>query len=122
MRVDSQTQVGGGRAHFNCKYAFGNELSGTGSDDPNAEDAFSLWIDDQFRHTFRSVERDGAAGGAPWVLRDLVFATLLFGLSLSEAGPGDFRIGENNRGNCIGLEGDLMAGNRFGGGAALMRC
>ena len=93
---------------------------GARADDTDAEDALSLRIDDQFRHAFRSVERDGAAGGAPWVLCDLVFAALLFGLRLGEAGPGDFRIGENDRGNSIGLEGDLVAGDRFGGGASLM--
>ena len=64
--------------------------------------------------------RDGAAGGGPGKLGDFDFAIFFLRLRFGQAGPRDFGIGEDDRGNGVGLEGDFVSGDGFDGGAAFV--
>ena len=59
-------------------------------------------------------------GCGPGKFGDGDFASLFFGLRFGEAGPRDFRIGEDDGGNRVWLEGDFVAGDGFDGGAAFV--
>ncbi len=72
-------------------------------------------------HAFRAVDRNGAARSGPGKFGNLDLAVLFLRLRLGQTAPGNFGIGENHRGNCIGLEGNFVAGDGFGGGASFMR-
>ena len=78
-------------------------------------------IDEELGHAFGTVEGEGAARSCPGKLGNFDFAVFLLRLRLGEAAPGNFRIGENHRRNGARFEGDLVAGNGFGGGPALVR-
>ena len=80
---------------------FGDHLSCRGSAQTDAEDALGFGIDHQLGDAFGAIERNGAAGSTPGKLCDFDFAALVFRLSFGEAGPGDFRIGEDDGGNRI---------------------
>src|SRR5271169_469220 len=118
--MDGHADVGRERAHFDGQHAFGNQLARARAHDTDTEYAFRLRIDEQLGETFGPVAGDGASRGGPRKLGNGDLASLFFGLRFGEAGPSNFRIGEDDGGNRVRFEGDFVAGDGFDGGAAFV--
>ena len=58
MGMDTQLQVGGVRAHLDRQHSFGNQFTGTRSDDADAEDALRFGIDHELSQAVGPVERE----------------------------------------------------------------
>ena len=120
--MDGHRHVAGERRHFDGEHAFGDQLAGARADDADTEHAFGLRIDEQLGHAFGTIEGDGASGRGPGKLRDFDLAIFFLRLRFGQAAPGDFGIGEDDRGNGVRLEGNFVSGDGFDGGAAFVRC
>src|SRR5688500_19676769 len=110
MGVDGRGYVADSAAHFDGDDCFGDEFAGAGADDAAAEHAVGGRIDDPLCHAVGAAIGDGAAARLPGVLRDSDVAIGSLGFLGSEAGPGDFWIGEYDGGNGLRLEGGGMSG------------
>ena len=119
--MDGQCNVMSERAHFDGEHAFGDQFAGAYADDPNTQHALGLRIEDQLGHAFGAVESHGAAGGSPGKLGHFDLAIFFLRLGFGQAAPGDFRIGEDDGGDSVGLEGDFVSGDGFDGGASFVR-
>ena len=61
--------------------AFGDHLAGADADDPDAEHALGLRVEDDLGQPVGATDRRGAAGGAPRELGDLVRDVVPLGLA-----------------------------------------
>src|SRR5580658_203369 len=118
--MDGHADIGRQRAHFYGQHAFGDQFARARAHNPDAQHAFGLRIDQQLGETFGAVDGDGTARRGPWKLGYGDLAALFFGLRFGEAGPCDFGIGEDDRGNRVRFEGNFVAGDGFDGGAAFV--
>src|SRR5438445_7433191 len=121
MRMDRQRDIFGQRTHFDGEYAICNQFSGACAHDTYPQHALTLRINNELRHAFRSVEGHRSSRGGPGEFRDFKLAILFLRFRLSEATPGDFRIGKNNRGNGTWLKCNFVTCDRFDCGAPFMR-
>ncbi len=118
--MDRHADVCRQRAHFNRQHALGDQFTSARSTNTDAKHALSLRIDQQFGQPFRPIKRDSAPRGSPRKLGHLDLASLFFGLSLGNPGPGNFRISKDHRRNRIGFECNFVPRNRFDRSPALM--
>ena len=79
-----------------------------------------LGIDDPLGQPFGAADGLGPTAGGPGELGHFDRAALLLGLGFGQAGPGDFRIGEDHGGNRPRLEGRRLAGQRLDGRLAFV--
>src|SRR5579864_1284155 len=121
MRMDAQCNIAGQGSHLNREHALSDQLARTGSYDADAEHALGLRIDDQFRHAVRAINGDGPARCSPGKFRHFDLTAFLLSSSLGQTAPGNFRISENDGGNRVGLECNLVAGDGFNGDTSLVR-
>ena len=68
-----------------------------------------------------TIERDRATGCGPGKLRDLDLAIFFLRLRFGQTAPGNFGIGEHDRGNRSRLERNFVPGNRLDRGSSFMR-
>ena len=61
MWMDRFCDVGDDGGHFDGQCRFGNQLTGSGTDDADAEDAFRDGFDNDLGQTVGSAKRHGAA-------------------------------------------------------------
>ena len=115
MGVDRVLEVGGQGGHLHCQYALGDQFAGAATGNADAEDAVGRGVYEQLGHPVVGILGRGAAGGGPGEARDFARAPLFFGLFLSEAAPGDFRVGLDHVGDGVGLEDQfVVAGDDLG--------
>src|ERR1700754_2534103 len=121
VRVDGAADVAGFGAHFDGERELGDEVTGVHADDAGADDAMSLFVEQELGEAFGAVDADGAAGGCPGELADADLQTLFLRFPLGHADPGDFRIRIGHRRNHAGVEEALLARRRFGGHLGFVR-
>src|SRR5260370_11039534 len=122
VRMDGHANIGRERAHFDGQHAFGDQFARPRAHDADTEHAFRLRIDEQLGYAIGPVERNGAPRSRPGELGDGDLASLFLGLRFRQSSPRDFRIGEDDRGDRVRFESNLVAGDGLNGRAALMHC
>src|SRR5579863_1625012 len=121
VRMDGERDVLRDGTHLDGENAFGNQVARACSHNSDTQNAFALRINDELGHTLGAVERHSPAGSAPGELGNFDLTIFFLCLRFSKTSPGDFGIGEDDGGNGVGLEGDLVSGDGFGGGSSFMR-
>src|SRR5689334_17014795 len=98
VRMDGLREVFGGRAHFDGECAFADEFAGAMADDPDAQDALGLRVDDQFGEAFGTIEGQSTARSTPREFGNFDFDFFGAGFGFGKASPGYFGFGKNHGG------------------------
>src|SRR5256885_6778560 len=111
MRMDGELQVASQRRHLDREYAFGDQFPCAGPGYADTQDLLGFRINDELGDTVTAVERGGTSAGGPREARNLDGTLLCFRLGFRQAAPGNFRIGEDDRGNGARLKHNIAAGD-----------
>src|SRR5215831_16506553 len=121
MWMDAQRNVGGDSRHLDRKYSFGDHFSRSHTDNANAEHAFRVRIEDQLRHSLRTIKGYRASGRSPGEFRNFDLAIFFLCLRFRQTAPSHFRISEHDSRDGMGFEGNFVSSDGFDRGPALVR-
>src|SRR5581483_6243307 len=109
VRMDGEADVGGFRTHFDRERDFGNQIARVYADDPAADYASRLLVEDQLRESFRAIHAQRTARRGPREFRHANVEFLVFRFAFGHADPRDFRIGVGDARNHARVERALVS-------------
>ena len=79
--MDRHRHIARQRSHFDSQHSLGDQFSGAGANNSNAQNALAVRIDDQLGHSIWTVDRNRSPRCAPGEFRHFDFTFFFFRLS-----------------------------------------